>query len=514
MINGVVRVTSRQKPRHRYMTALLCLAFVFSAGVRNLTSDPIAPNEYMTISRSFENHTVPLHPLDTLNRVSTRSQQHGPAYFVAVSVWATLTGNDVATLRLLSLFFGLLTVAAVFRLATTIGNYELAQFATILASCTSLFVFFSHEVRMYSLLPFCSAWVVWSYYANLAGPHHKARIKALSLFGSTASILYVHYFGIMILAAVTLYHAVFAPKNMRWMRISFVMMAGGLLFLPWLPIAIAGTNTGYILTDSRLNLPQTLWTLMDVYTNGFSFVGMVCVGLIVWRRKYLTSSQRYLLHLAVFAIGTALIANEITPIFLARRMRYSLVFLPLFSISFALALWLIPIGTKWRAGMQAALAISAVLSFVWFTGSQRMYIYTEGARWRFLATPHFQEILYLPSFLPEQNVPVVSLHPSTELTNFTTTFYSKHLKPAPLIHIYHDEFDTPIVQSVAENVADLNAFVTKYASFWLLYNPREMGRQPMTHVFQWARNFYRSCGRNVDKADVIVERFVRDSDPC
>lgn len=514
MKSSALRAAPFGKRRPEFALVLTCLAFVYTIGITNLKSDPIAPNEYMTISRSFENHTVPLTPVETLKRVSIRSQQHGPAYFMMVSAWANLTGGDLATLRLLSVFFGVLTVAATYRMATITGNCHVAAAAAFIASCTSFFIYFSHEVRMYSLLPFCAAWLTWSYYVVMASFGKAPRSRWFSLFASAATILYVHYVGFVILAAVALYHVFFARKNSAWLKISITLVSAVLTFLPWLPVAIAGTDTGYSLSDSRLNIPQSIWTFIDVYTNGSAYVGIACIAIVIWRAKRLRRPEIYLLLLALFSVGAVLTVNEFTAIILARRMRYSLVFLPLFAVALAITFRLTPIQTRWRSLVRVTLAIGILLSFFRFSASEKMYTYTEGARWQLQETPHFQALFYDPLIEFNADAPVVSLHPSVALTDFTATFYAKRFKPAPLVHIFYGEDGVPSVQSTVEGIQDLDDFVAQYDGFWLLYNPQIATRQTMSSVIQWVYNYYRSCGRFIDEGHVIVERFVRDSDPC
>ena len=503
-----------REPNLQLVLITCCLAFVFATGASNLTSDPIAPNEYMTISRSFDNHTIPLGPLDTLRRVAARSEQHGPLYFLIVSIWATFTGNDLATLRLVSVFCGLLTVAAVYRMALITTDRQLALAATVITSFTSIFLFYSHEVRMYSLLPFCSAWVIWSYWGLLQSRIDLPRWRWLSFYLSMAITVYVHYFGVITLMAIAAYHLLLARKSKNWTKIVLVAIAAGLSFLPWLYLTIDGFVPEYTLTDSRLDALSVIETLLDVYTNGLGYLGAALFAIVIGRFRYIGPQAAYLLILSAFAVAAALLINELTPIFVARRMRYSLVFLPLLATSFAIALAALPLAKPVRQLVQLLVLCIFVVTFFQFNGSDRLYLYTEGARWQLRATPHFQAMMYHLSIDFQRDEPVVSLHPSVELTAFTTTFYFKRVKPASLVHIYYDENALPRIQSVSTEIPDLDTFVARYASFWLLYNPQEASEQSMKSVFQWVRNYYRSCGLLLDDTNVVVERYVRDSDPC
>ena len=502
------------KSHGQLLMVVACLFAVYAFSIAQLKSDPLAPNEYMTISRSFNSdRSQPLTPAETVSRVANRSEQHGPAYFTAVSIWAAATGTDLATLRLLSVFFGLLTVATAYRLASITGDFRLAFFATLITSCTAFFIFFVHEVRMYSLLPLCSAWLVWSYWRLLSSPDFVPWWHWMSFFTSTAAILYVHYFGIFILAAVGIYHLIFAQKNRRWLRISLVAIAGGLMFLPWLPVAIDGLDTGYSIGGSYLNPLEALWVLMDVYTNGCGYLCIVLLACLLWRRQ-LNSAMTFILLVTLIAVGIALFVNEITTFFIAKRMRYSLVFLPLISTVFAIAFTLIPLPSTWRAAMLVILSCAWFFFFIKFSGSDRLQMYTESARWQLHTVPHFQEFSYRALIVRTEDEPIVSLHPSVELNDFTTKYYTKLFYPTNLVHIYYNENSAPTIQTSGKIIPDLSAFVAEYGSFWLIYKPHQANPQTMSGIFQWMHNYYRSCGRTVDKANAVIERFVRDSDPC
>ena len=172
----------------------------------------------------------------TIELITQLSPEHAPSYFVLLHLWTKITGSDLMTIRLLSLYFGLLALAFGYRLALVTQDHNTALLAMFLATFMAFFIFYTRLARMYSLLPMVSAWLAWSYWRVRSPANHVRRRNWLSLFASAATILYVHYFGIMTLMAIGAYHLLIARKDRRWIQISVVVLAAGLLFLPWLPV--------------------------------------------------------------------------------------------------------------------------------------------------------------------------------------------------------------------------------------------------------------------------------------
>ena len=106
--------------------AVLCLLVFYTAAVVNLKRFPIGNDEY----NSWESHTRQRHGrayslAQTIRDVTIESPQHGPAYFILLNIWRTLVGPELFTLRLLSVFIGLLALAITYRLAASVGDEAL-----------------------------------------------------------------------------------------------------------------------------------------------------------------------------------------------------------------------------------------------------------------------------------------------------------------------------------------------------------------------------------------------------
>ena len=220
---------------HRFV-ALVCLAFVFAVGAGNLKSDPIKTADYNSLKHigiTYEHSIWNLK--QTVDSVATRSSDHAPLYFILLNIWGHLTGRDLATLRVLSLFFALLSLAFTFRLALSTGGRAAGLNAVLLTASLAYFLYYAVEVRMYSLLLLCCAGTAWAYWRVSISTAATRRRHWAALLLAVAALINTHYFGFLVLAAIGVYHLLLAPKDGRWLKVSLVMTAAGLFFLPWLP---------------------------------------------------------------------------------------------------------------------------------------------------------------------------------------------------------------------------------------------------------------------------------------
>ena len=91
------------------------------------------------------------------------SPNQTPAYFIALSLWGQLTSYDLATGRVLTVLFGLLSLAIAYRLARDFVAPIAGIFALVIVSSNAFYNFYITELRMYPLL-FCAAGLVlWLY---------------------------------------------------------------------------------------------------------------------------------------------------------------------------------------------------------------------------------------------------------------------------------------------------------------------------------------------------------------
>ena len=175
---------------------------------------------------------------EVLHSVTVVNVGHTPLYFLLLNLWGILTGIDVATGRVLAIFFGLLALCVIYRLGRDFVAPPAGLFAIIMVTSNAFFNYYFAHLRMYSLLVLISSLVLWLYLRVIYRPTTGTRRSGIAFFVSTLLLFHTHIFGTLLLLALGVYHLLFAPKDRRWVAVSLAAFAATALFLPWLRIIL------------------------------------------------------------------------------------------------------------------------------------------------------------------------------------------------------------------------------------------------------------------------------------
>ncbi len=164
---------------------------------------------------------------DSLSRDSSP-----PLYYLLLHVWIGLFGDGAIALRLLSTLFSLLLVALLFAVGRRVVSRDAGLWAAFFAALSPVQIFYSQQVRMYTLLPLLALASVWFLLRALAGG--RRRDLALCVLAATAA-LYTHNFALylgLVLAAVV------AVSGSLWRRLPAWLAAFAVVavcYAPWVP---------------------------------------------------------------------------------------------------------------------------------------------------------------------------------------------------------------------------------------------------------------------------------------
>jgi uncharacterized membrane protein len=165
-----------------------------------------------------------------------RSDVHPPGYYLALWWCAKVFGNGEFTLRLFSAIGGVLLLPIVFRIGRQLFTVRTGLVAALFAAFLIQSIYFSQEVRAYSWMATLSALAVT---LAIDWRNDGGAFRILLLAITTIVLAYFHYFGLMFSALVWTTLLIIPA---RWD--SKLPVVGGaaafvLVFLPWLPIAVA-----------------------------------------------------------------------------------------------------------------------------------------------------------------------------------------------------------------------------------------------------------------------------------
>lgn len=505
-------MTEKGIQRVHILLVAACLLAVYTLGVTNLKAEPISHSEWNSQQHLFKTYLDPAYTVsETLASVSANSAQHGPLYFVLLNIWESLAGRDLFSLRLFSIFCGILSIAFTCRLASLSGNRDVSTIAAMLTAFVVFLIFYHQLVRMYSLLTLLVAVVAWAYWNAIAAADAPPAWNWAVLIASSAALIYVHYYGMIVLAAIGLYHLLFAAKNRRWSQVCAAMLVAGLAFAPWLPVVLRGWSELRIPSEN-LSLFESIVTVAQVYTNGLAPILVLAAATCLLRFKLLSPSQRYLLFLALSIFLTIIVLNEFTPVLAARRLRYTVILAAPLICSIAIGLSLLP-GRKFA--IPTLVTIWILACFV-YAESDELKTYTNQAYQNSDAVPSYQDFRYKAEDLPSRNALILSFHPDTMVDNHKVLAYYRWVLSdwAHVAHITTDASGDIVIQSGLSTYATLDAIVQNSNSVWVIHNPQQTDLSSLEVYRSWFTQHFQICRRFIDTERSVVEYYLKIPIPC
>ena len=213
---------------------------------------------------------------------------HPPMYYIFLRFWHYIFGDSLFALRGMSVFFGMLTIVAVYYFVQyAFKSKRAAVIAAILVAVNPFQVQYVTEARMYTMGAFFAVAAAFAltaalrtqtaYYLNSANLVLQAQLKRraacyyiLFVLASVITI-YTHYYLLFMIAAVGLYALLYCAIKFRtefkkylWVVLSGVAIAAS--YLPWLKTFLfqyKQVGAGYWIPPmDRWSIPGTLWELL------------------------------------------------------------------------------------------------------------------------------------------------------------------------------------------------------------------------------------------------------------
>ncbi|MCA9804692.1 MAG: glycosyltransferase family 39 protein [Cyanobacteria bacterium HKST-UBA02] len=172
-----------------------------------------------------------------------------PLYFMLMSVWEALFGRGAVSLALSSIITGCLLIPLTYMLAgrcpaadSEAGRRQ-ALIACFFAAVSPLAIFFSHEVRAYSLLAVLST-ATMIFFLDSIENASKKNLALLFLF-STLTV-YTHYAGLYLIALLCLSTLLSRTPSLKvYLAFGLALLA----FAPWVPQLLTHLRHGTYWVD-------------------------------------------------------------------------------------------------------------------------------------------------------------------------------------------------------------------------------------------------------------------------
>lgn len=311
-----------------------------------------------------------------LGEIITRTinDVHPPFYYLILSIWQSVFGASVVSLRGFSVACGVATVVLVYLLMRRLFSEKIAKLAAVFTAFGPFLVRYSDEARMYALATLLAVLATYVLVVALSTTSRR-RYLWWAGYGATIALgLYTQYFFIFLVPA----HCLYALSVHSW-RLKALLRDKGwwlgnlfaaILFLPWLPHMLAQMSRvqqGFWIPPVSLgSVPHTISQFVtynhDAATVfGYSLLAIVvCVPLYISRKikKQFNSTLLLAGWLLLPILFVVLLSSLGRPVYIDRYFSYSA---PAFYALLAVAISLI--RAKNMPWLKPALISATLIAF-------------------------------------------------------------------------------------------------------------------------------------------------------
>ena len=516
MLANSYRLSPRLSRALPYAIALVCVICVYAISLPRIKATPAyVADDMETLKHIHPLNLQEIYSLrDTVRSVAYKSMQHAPLYFAGLNIWQGQTGYDLFTARLLSVYFAVLAVAAAWQVGRMGGDRELACGLAIAMSCQAFFVHYAHVARMYTLIALLAAWLIWSYWRLVAAKGRPRTWRWLSLICATATIIYVHYFGFFLIAALGCWHLLFVDKDRRWLYVALTMAAGCLTFIGWLPVALRGFGRSQnVLAETHMVFGEALQAILALSANGLWIVPPIAFAAALVYRRRLTRAEQFLLFVGISLLVMFLLLNEIVPILVEQRMRYITILLLPMCCAIVIGLRHLP---GWRR-LRWLMLVLAFVSFFAYTGGEDLFRFAGLRHSQADRKTHLQEFIYESQRFAGKGLLILSMDERARWTeNGQPVWYRAQLRQrgyTDLAFIGYDDGQLWI-NSGSNKHATREGIVEHAPGVWVIHNPAAVDLNDLAFYRDWFLTQYRSCGVWLQKPKAIIEFYLQHDIPC
>jgi 4-amino-4-deoxy-L-arabinose transferase-like glycosyltransferase len=261
---------------------LLFIALAFARGVYGLGFNSLWWDESLSLQRA--NYDLPdilsnkIILTDAVRQVITLDN-HPPLYFLLLHLVVKLAGQSEFALRFPSLAFSVLTVSLLYTVGKHLFDERTGLLAALLGAISPLYLWYSHEARMYTMLTFGGLLSFYSLLRILTSSVKREtsnveyRIPNLQLpiiyVLSSAAMVTTHYLGFLVLLAELVIFLSFLRRN-TWQRVAIPVLVVLLIAVPILYYGLSILPEGEMAGFRFIPLLELLRDVANSFSLGIS----------------------------------------------------------------------------------------------------------------------------------------------------------------------------------------------------------------------------------------------------
>ena len=361
---------------HTWLWALLPLLLATALAVPLLNVDAFNGDEPASILSAGVLDSGPQSLLEVWNYIEEHHATQTQGWSKLLFAWGRVVGWSELAIRALSLFFGLLTLAWVYRTGCDFLAPTAGHFAALLLSSSVFLIAYMIHARAFSLVALFTTLILWCYGRIILQPRPPGRGPQAGLLLGSIGLLYSHYVASLFLVSLVLFHLLFVPKTRRWWQPVLPLILAAMLAMLQLPGILRGLElaTGLESIPGRaLTAPTLVSYLTRFMTNGLLDPSSLLSGLLPvllllvlalvtlqQLRGVIKISPLRLLGWTTLTTLVVMIAiNEVLKVIAATRIRYLMPLWPLTALLVGAGLW--RLANKHRILVTGMLALWLVL---------------------------------------------------------------------------------------------------------------------------------------------------------
>ena len=211
-------------------------------------------------------------PFEQVLKVFFTSHIHTPLYYVILHFWMNIFGESDFTLRLLPVIFGTLIIPVVYLCGRELKCDKTALWAAFFTAINSLLIYYSQEMRFYSLTALFSA-LITLFILRINNNPSKTNITGLTL--ANAGLLYTHSISfIFVFFEFLIFGLYFALKKKNSFKPLFlsgfftIILYSPYLYFRFFKLVSAGISNPGITTQwwSKFTFSKILFAFGDTFS--------------------------------------------------------------------------------------------------------------------------------------------------------------------------------------------------------------------------------------------------------
>ena len=505
--------------RNYWLWIIPVLLLAAGLAAQRLNDHPFDVEELASMLLAGDKHYGPYTPAEVREAVATIYPDQAYGLPMSYWVWGRVFGWSEFAVRVLPLFAGVLALAWTYRTGRDLFAPLVGLVAAMLLASSAFFITYMHVARAFTMVALFAVMTIWGYWRlALRSPASGSdRGGELSLLVGSIGIFYTHYYSVLLLAALGLWHLLITPKGRRWWRPVLLWGLAGIAFLPELAGFLQGmtwtqTKPWFTEADKVLRTAEVLPLFLYVFTNGIlqlpgvrlslapNIVVLVLLSLVVafgwwrYRQRAWFRQLQFLLFTTLLLLLLMLIGNEILLVMRRYRLRYWMALWPMSALLIGWGIW--RMRGRWRLAGRSLIGVWVIFG-IWTNSSGEL-------RYEFYGLLRQYPIHLASAELQVYASPFDLLLLDDQMWNTVLDLDSYYFRP--FLKDYLVLWDSPGTR------VELSRAVRERLRFWLLAGEAD-GETYRAMTAQLPADI-EFCERFIDREDLVLELYAWSAAHC